>query len=544
MPITRTIPMVPRLEPVAWTTDIAEGLAARVNDPMWMLARQWQLRELEYEDAGTPIDVRVRGDQREVSHLHEGRAWAPYEGDRPLEAAVEDEGPNPDDLRARARAGLALVRAIRRQAGDKQGAQARQALVDAFPLPEVEGGGRWLDAAPDGQAIAKAIVNREALPVAGLSTQQLAALSRAWLERHPELARKPKPPSSWKPARMEYDLRVATGQGGPVLRAPAHRGGNLDWYSFDLDQLDARVSGGRAVPYEHQAVPAPVRYSGMPDPRWWAFEDERVDFGDIHTRSEDLARMLMVEFATVYGCDWFILPLPAKLGSLTTIHELEVVDTFGVQTSIQPAGAEDDRWTLYTHTGLASGLFLPPSAPLLEGRPLEQVSLIRDELVNAGFGVEHRVEGPLGLPVDRRLDSPPPDPSRDHAARRSSGADFEFVLASELPEYWVPLWPTPVANVPGDFRFEVRPARRRVGDEVVELPPRGRVLAEAANVSLESEEVGRDGVQIERLARVARWTGGRYASWMGRRKRPGRGEGSSGLVFDQVRYGGLAKPDR
>jgi hypothetical protein len=40
---------------------IEEGLAARVHDPLWLLARQWQLGEFGGKDAGTPAVVQVAG---------------------------------------------------------------------------------------------------------------------------------------------------------------------------------------------------------------------------------------------------------------------------------------------------------------------------------------------------------------------------------------------------------------------------------------------------------------------------------------------------
>jgi hypothetical protein len=53
-----------------------------------------------------------------------------------------------------------------------------------------------------------------------------------------------------------------------------------------------------------------------------------------------------------------------------------------------------------------------------------------------------------------------------------------------------------------------------------------------AGVLIPLEEVTRAGAQIVRSWRYARWTDGRQLSWVGRRARPGRGPGSSGLGFD------------
>ena len=48
-----------RLEPQSVTGDPRPGLEARVHDPLWLLCRQWQLGELEGDDAGSPLGVEL-----------------------------------------------------------------------------------------------------------------------------------------------------------------------------------------------------------------------------------------------------------------------------------------------------------------------------------------------------------------------------------------------------------------------------------------------------------------------------------------------------
>jgi hypothetical protein len=48
------------------------------------------------------------------------------------------------------------------------------------------------------------------------------------------------------------------------------------------------------------------------------------------------------------------------------------------------------------------------------------------------------------------------------------------------------------------------------------------------------EEVPREGVVVERIARLGRWIDGSNLLWLANRKRVGRGEGSSGLRFDRL----------
>jgi hypothetical protein len=63
-----------RLEPRPRADDLANALAARVRDPAWFLARQWQLGEFDGEDAASPAYMKV------ASELSRMAAWAPKKG--------------------------------------------------------------------------------------------------------------------------------------------------------------------------------------------------------------------------------------------------------------------------------------------------------------------------------------------------------------------------------------------------------------------------------------------------------------------------------
>src|SRR6478752_8096371 len=49
-----------RLEPLPTSDDVSEALQAKVADPLWMLARQWQFNEFQGEDAGTPLRLQFQ----------------------------------------------------------------------------------------------------------------------------------------------------------------------------------------------------------------------------------------------------------------------------------------------------------------------------------------------------------------------------------------------------------------------------------------------------------------------------------------------------
>src|SRR5688572_1201213 len=69
-----------RLEPYARSSALEGGLRAEVRDPLWMVGRQWQLGELWGEDAGSPVQIRLRMDCTPLTRLLPGgvpASWYP-----------------------------------------------------------------------------------------------------------------------------------------------------------------------------------------------------------------------------------------------------------------------------------------------------------------------------------------------------------------------------------------------------------------------------------------------------------------------------------
>ena len=80
-----------RLEPHSRNEDISTGITATIYDPLWMLARQWQLGEFEGEDSGSPIFVKVENRQTGISAviLNDNDEPFDYDASLPLETYVE-----------------------------------------------------------------------------------------------------------------------------------------------------------------------------------------------------------------------------------------------------------------------------------------------------------------------------------------------------------------------------------------------------------------------------------------------------------------------
>jgi hypothetical protein len=366
----------------------------------------------------------------------------------------------------------------------------------------------------------------------------MATILRNWLEWYEAgLITEPAGATPWTPERMEYRFAVAapamTGEQEAVLVAPSY-GGDLDWHSFDRlsgsSGTSLGASGASQVSPTTSLIPGRVRYPGMPSSRFWEFEDARVDLGAVQVDAGDLARLLLLEFSLAYGNDWFLVPVEVVTGTISRVTALEVVDTFGQRRTI-PAAAEGDpgrRSRLFRlstpGTDLtADALLVPPLlGSSLESDAVEQVRFARDEHANLVWAIERTVESAAGRPLDLR---------RDQAAKPSPvGADsagVKYRLMSALPSNWLPLvLPDPTAPPPLTLALGAV-----LVDGVVQTPaPRGRVIP--ADLSLAAEEVPRDGLDVARIYRCARWVDGSTRVWAARRRRPASGEASSALQFD------------
>jgi hypothetical protein len=138
------------------------------------------------------------------------------------------------------------------------------------------------------------------------------------------------------------------------LVAPNYRNGDIDWYTFTSGPDGAQ--GPWLAPTDstlNPIVTTPTRIEvGGASPRWWAFEDGNTNFGAMDVAKPDLAKLLLMEFALVYGDDWFSVPAPVPIGSLARVDELKVWNVFGEVTDVGPARQvypADESWADYEH---------------------------------------------------------------------------------------------------------------------------------------------------------------------------------------------------
>jgi hypothetical protein len=412
-------------------------------------------------------------------------------------------------------------------------------------------------------------------PADRATVDELAARFVAWVEG---LFEQPVGgDDAWKPAQLEYEFACsAPAPGGErVYVAEEYYHGRLDWYNLDIDPdrggLD--IPGDPPLPDPTAAttssfIPVQLSFDGMPNTRWWAFEDRRTNFGDVRPDTTDLAKLLLLEFGLVYANDWFVIPHALAPGSIATVRGMAVTSVFGERFWIEPAGSGQDddwqRWAMFSTSVRGQGeapasnalVFLPTVPKIQEGKPLEEVRLIRDEMANMVWGVETRVPLPTGesrpgqeaayetLALHRRLlrqalDAgtvvPPPDDPR---------APIRYRVMSAVPENWIPLIPVHVDGDNREIQLQ-RAAMPRVlegdPDPPAKVAPRTVLLREGLDRDpreryfLHEEEVPRTGVTLTQSFQRTRWYGGRVVTWLGVRKQVAQRTGGSGLRFDYLR---------
>ncbi|WP_241745672.1 hypothetical protein [Streptomyces lydicus] len=514
-----------RFESTHRTADVESGLAARVHDPLWLLTRQWQFGEFAAQDAGSPAVVRMTGGSAPIDAWRPGGAtdWVSYDPRLgPLDAPIEDE-PVQADERLRAEGGAALLRMCH-DAGLPTAALAALAphrLKTGEPDASLIGllDGRTPDAVSVAASLDAGTFDSGPDPRLG----EVAARWRSWWAG--QLAERG--PDCFDPHRFEYAAELSTG--GTVLRAEEYQGDGLDWYGLDVHPDAEAAPPGQRLTFAEEGLPSTVRYGGLPADRFWEMEDARVDLGAADVSTLDTGRLLLISFATVFGNDWFLVPLEVPTASLTVLDQLLVRDVFDRHHLVRRAGKHDPAWSMFTLSSpdpdhpAASGLLMLPTERGQAGQPLERVMLARDELANLAWAVQHHYTDSRGEPVDRR-------------DRWSRGLPTEPVAAGELPayaaqtivpDYWFPLVPEAVRTAQIRFRLAQLTAPG------LNSRPEGRLIT--PGLWVHEEEAPRDGVHVVRRPVLARWFDGSWHSWVRREKAPGMGESSSGLAFDTVR---------
>jgi hypothetical protein len=595
-----TVVLWNRLEGRPRTDNFDRALKAEVRDALWMLTRQWQVGEFTGDDAGAPVFAKVHIETTALTKYRPGdQPVQEFKNHIPLEATVEkkkiifnwDDKDMQTDLRLNmGRYWLKLIR------DNGLGTYAKDFIREyGFVLPAKDKSsahiyahrevwqqlaaisGRSMDGAKlysylKGPATNKAADNID--PAMSLSDKtELNDLGNSFVKWFEELYCQPadEKENAWDPSKLEYKFTCAAPDGTKekILSAEEYYHGHLDWYAFDIDKKTTSLPDtGQLAPgpekFTSTFIPTHVRFDGMPDTRWWKFEDGQTNLGDIKPATTDLAKLLLVEFGLVFANDWFLIPFQLPVGSLANIKGLAVTNTFGERFWIEASGkgADEDwhRWNMFTMTvkGQEEGqqadttlLLAPAAIKVQEGDPLEEIMVVRDEMANMVWAVETIV--PLATGYGRRgketgletfaylqqlLGIVTPAPS-------TYKAPISYLAMTTVPENWIPFVPVHTENSNREIQLQRASMLRFMEGDDPNKPgkirPRTKLLREGLDTVpkkayyLYEEEVPRAGIRVTHSFQRTRWTNGEVIIWLGAQKTTGRGEGSSGLAFDQIK---------
>jgi hypothetical protein len=355
---------------------------------------------------------------------------------------------------------------------------------------------------------------------------------------------------AWHTKQLEYKFGIASDD--TLLQAEEYFGGNLDWYDFNIDSN--RVAGEKTEKFS--MVPAKISFKGMPNSRWWQFEDGRVDLGNIRRPNLNILAMLLTEFALIYANDWFVLPLSQAAGTLRNIESLIVTDSFGIGSNISPirdTSIDDSRWSMFTLSGSqGSGIensqvfFLADRiAHALHGEALEEVTFARDEMANLVWAIEHKYDD--GTRIVNRDD--------EEALKEPSPVEVTglpvYRLKSHVPAHWIPYLSRRFpGQKPGDWgEIILRRGRTEITATKADPQYKGQFIKES--VYLYEEEIpavpvnllrqwklavaGPEGwklVQDNQQWKLVRVDNKKIYVWQGRTKKAGKRQPGSGLRYD------------
>lgn len=556
-----------RLEARPRAHDFTRSLRAEVRDPLWLLTRQWQLGELNAEDAGSPIDARLVTRKLSVDRVRLGTGAAqPYDDTIPLEAAVERE-PVPFTHALRVQAAQYFLRLHSATLRNKYVSRYRsryplaqdaeddlRGQVDSLNFylatrRQAFDGKQVLDAIDAGTFFADVPIDA----ADQVAMQDIMDAFSAWLARQ-YLQPSAAAPAVWDSAAFSYPVQAGAPAGGNtqvVLNAGRYPGGRLDWYSFEFDADAAPLAiadpGYVPPPPTREAIsflPVAASFKGMPNPRFWEMEERQVNFGALDAQTSDHLLLVFAELGLVYGNDWFVVPYQLPVNTICEVESLIVSDVFGERLLVDAADEGEgnvwQRWSLFSLSNRDrldsyNHQFLLPSAVTAtqQSDALERVQFVRDEVANMVWAIEEVIPDATGRGINGH-------DAADKSALRlpdiaDSPASIRYVLGTPVPQNWIPFVPVQRPGSVRDITFQ-RAAMPQMG-----VPPRDVVRAKGVLLNevalpwfVNEEEIPFSGTTVTRSYQRVRWYDGRTYVWIGRHRETGRGAGSSNLRFDQI----------
>jgi hypothetical protein len=497
--------------------DLANGFAARIHDPLWLLARQWQMGEHQGENASSPVRIDCAVTRTPIAPLGGDPAFDPTIV--PAEALVESELDDWWTMGRRVRVG------------------ERLAANPAIDLAAAKGV-RFLDPPPPYDAFVGRLDGR----AVWIAHERLGVPVSAFGDDAPPADS----PAVWDSFRLNYHRQFETAE--RPLAVTDHHGGPMDWYSADA-VTDALLAEPVATPM-CGVIPVPLEYPGAPHSRFWEIEDATVDIGGYPPDTAHFATMLLVDLVYSHGDDWFLFPVTASAGHIVTIRSLKVTDAFGrsyTSTELEngavkhPGLNAPTDFSIFKCDGLKdeSLVLWPVAESPLESGPIERVQFGIDEHSNVLWALERIIDmrEVNRIPSDSDEEHPPypaPTPVGDLQGKR----EYTYIPAVGLESRWHPYLL--------DWQAESEPAYKQWGlaDYALQHPrpmphPEAQVLKAGTPVvpqphSISAAAMARGGLELERRWQLARDMEGRPVLWIQRQRRILRNPPARKIRFDTM----------
>ena len=655
-----TIVMWNRLEGNPRTADFKKALKAEVRDALWMLTKQWQLGEFKADDAGSPISSKVHISTSKLNSYQAAKHGnQPFENEIPLETRVEQKRiPFIQKNSVHRNEGDAVSIDIRLQMGNywlkllkTKGLNFRKEYVKrcTFHLPNKSRDTAFFHANKDvlQQILAiknrcmdgykfyeeiKNDINEVATDITNnpIKVTELIELGKIFIEWYKKQFSQPDEERSdaWVSNKLEYqfDCSATTDSETKILDAEEYYHGHLDWYAFNLKHSQERNTDKKNT-YTDSFIPTHVEFDGMPDTRWWKFEDSKTSFGDISPNTGEISKLLLIEFGLIFANDWFVIPFKMPIGSLANVEGLTVTNNFGETIwidSAEKSNTPNKEWSMFKLQSENSdnSLFLAPSAMKVhESKPLEDILFIRDEMSNMVWGIETTVPLPTGTgtkgnelslqvrqfhekyvssinqtineatfylgylnnkvnlstekskievilsqlktsQVNTDVEALIKQFNEIKASLKTAGEVIEYIeikkendskakisylAMTDVPENWIPFIPVHKKQESREIQLQRASMPRIIKGELnsivpTKIKPQTNILRQGLEIQpkpepfyIHEEEIPRSGVRVTQTFQRTRWINGEVFVWLGMKKKTGKGEGSSGLAFDQIK---------
>lgn len=576
-----TVMMWNRLEGRPRTHNFDKALKAEVRDALWMLCKQWQMGEFKGEDAGSPVFSKIKVNSSTLSEYSLGNGITnPIDNNLPIETLVEQKqipmhrNETKISLDIRLQLGKYWVKLLKKESLERYITQYVDPGKYGFSIPAKDRSRDYLYAhkeefqqwlaisgrCVDGFELYQTIYSGDGAsknialddPAHETGLDEIGQELVKFFENN--FSQPNDDNNAWLPDRLEYKASFSDGSSEKnSLKAEEYYHGHLDWYAFNLETSQSN-SQPNTETFTDTFIPTPVEFDGMPDKRWWKFEDYKTSFGDVTPTTTDLSKLLLIEFGLTFANDWFLLPFELPIGSISEIEGLTVSNNFGDNFWIEATekgGSRVSDWSVFRQTSetLNKKLFLCPSAiKVQEGNPIEEIWLIRDEMANMVWGIEKVVPSSIGKGVQGGEYAIQKRQYHEKIIGSNEVLDFAanvyYRAMTDVPENWIPFIPVHADGHRRQIQLQRGSMLRIIdGDTLapVKIKPLSNILREGLESKpkplaylIHEEEVTRAGIKVIQGFQRTRWLDGSVFVWFGSKKKNGRGEGNSGLAFDKL----------